>query len=243
MRLSNLEFLSPDTECFIYSPATTNCTQTNGIASGLTRWSFQWDETFRAGGLQYSAWSGIRWSYHITKFWKSPPSWTTRASCDLSDLPAEWQKHHNCLDEMFTLRCCWDIDTVLLSAHKVPNNAIAFNWVEVPPYTASITWQNVCCCWRKCAVNGRAHLTARMSVFTAGITSSMAMSQYGLSSMLSSPTPSTAQTDRQTRKRRFCTKRIPLIVNEQRQYKTCVTHHQQVDVVWGEGRYGSVCGH
>lgn len=35
------------------------------------------------------------------------------------------------------------------------------------------------------------HLTARMRVFTAGITSSMATSQYGLSSMLSSPTPST----------------------------------------------------
>lgn len=37
-----------------------------------------------------------------------------------------------------------------------------------------------------------------MSVFTAGITSSMAMSQYGLSSVLSSPTPSTVETERQS---------------------------------------------
>lgn len=40
-------------------------------------------------------------------------------------------------------------------------------------------------------VDGSTHLTARMSVFTAGITSSMDTSQYGLSSTLSSPTPST----------------------------------------------------
>lgn len=50
-----------------------------------------------------------------------------------------------------------------------------------------------------------------MSVFTAGITSSMATSQYGLSSTLSSPTPST---EPRQRERRHYAEIILVSVNE-----------------------------
>lgn len=56
--------------------------------------------------------------------------------------------------------------------------------------------------------DGRTHLTARISVFTAGITSSIVTSQYGLSSTLSSPSPSISAEQRWVTQTHLNAKRI-----------------------------------